>query len=172
MVVLAHGSIAPSAILFFSLGITKFGSTLSLIPIPSHSSQAPKGLLNENNLGSISSIVKPLSGHANLVEKINFSNFLNFFGNVSSSYSTKTNPLAKFTEVSMLSANLLPKEELKTILSINMDISCLIFLFNSGTFSISYNVLSILIFLKPLFLKLSISFLYSPLRPLTTGAYR
>ena len=77
MVVLAHGSIAPSAILF-SLGITKFGSTFNLIPIPSHSSQAPNGLLNENNLGSISSIVKPLSGHANLVEKINFSCFLNF----------------------------------------------------------------------------------------------
>ena len=65
---------------FFSLGTTKFGSTFNLIPIPSHSSQAPKGLLNENNLGSISSIVKPLSGQANLVENIKFSNFLNFFG--------------------------------------------------------------------------------------------
>ena len=42
------------------------------MPIPSHSSQAPNGLLNENNLGSISSIVKPLSGHANLVENIIF----------------------------------------------------------------------------------------------------
>ena len=137
MVVLAHGSIAPSAILFFSLGITKFGSTFNLIPIPSHSSQAPNGLLNENNLGSISSIVKPLSGHANLVEKINFSCFLNFFGKVSSSYSTKTKPLAKFTDVSILSASLLPKDELRTILSTRMDISCFIFLFNSGTFSIS-----------------------------------
>ena len=53
------------------------GSTFNLIPIPS-SSHAPKGLLNENNLGSISSIVKPLSGQANLVENINFSDFLNF----------------------------------------------------------------------------------------------
>ena len=81
-----------------------------MIPIPSHSSQAPKGLLNENNLGSISSMVNPLSGQANLVEKINFSNFLNFFGKVSSSYSTNNKPLAKFTDVSILSANLFPNE--------------------------------------------------------------
>ena len=114
---LAHGSIAPSAIVFFSLGTTKFGSTFNLIPIPSHSSQAPKGLLKEKSLGSISSIVKPLSGQANLVENISFSSFLNFLGNVSSSYSTNTSPLAKFTEVSILSANLFPKEEFKTILS-------------------------------------------------------
>ena len=52
-----------------------------------------------------------------LVENINFSNFLNFFGKVSSSYSTKTNPLAKLIDDSILSANLLPKEEFKTILS-------------------------------------------------------
>ena len=71
--VLAQGSIAPWAILFFSLGITKLGSTFNLIPIPSHSSQAPNGLLNEKSLGSIPSIVKPLSGHANFVENINFS---------------------------------------------------------------------------------------------------
>ena len=68
MVDLAHGSIAPSAILFFSSGTTKFGSTFNLIPIPSHSAQAPYGLLKEKSLGSISSIVKPLSGHANFVE--------------------------------------------------------------------------------------------------------
>ena len=59
---------APSAILFRSSGTTKFGSTFSFIPIPSHSSHAPYGLLKENSLGSISSIVNPLSGHANLVE--------------------------------------------------------------------------------------------------------
>ena len=73
--------------------------------------------MNENKRGSISSIVKPLSGQANLVEKINFSNFLNFFGKVSSSYSTNKSPLAKFIEVSIPSANLFPKDELRTILS-------------------------------------------------------
>ena len=36
-----QGSIAPSAILFLSSGITKFGSTFNFIPIPSHSAQAP-----------------------------------------------------------------------------------------------------------------------------------
>ena len=83
--------------------------------MPSHSSQAPYGLLKENNLGSISSIVNPLSGQANFVEKINFSTFLNFFGKVSFSYSTNSRPLDKFTAVSTLSANLLPSEEFITI---------------------------------------------------------
>ena len=123
------------------MGITKFGSTLSLIPIPSHSSQAPKGLLNENNLGSISSMVNPLSGHANLVEKISFSNFLNFFGKVSSSYSTNNKPLAKFTDVSIDSANLFPYEEFKIILSTSTEISCCTFLLSSGTFSVSYRMI-------------------------------
>ena len=102
--------------------------------------------------GSISSIVNPLSGHANFVEKINFSNFLNFFGKVSSSYSTNKRPLANWIEVSMPSASRFPKVEFRTILSTSIDISCLIFLLSSGTFSISYKTSSILIFLKPLFL--------------------
>ena len=38
--------------------------------MPSHSSQAPYGELNENNLGSISSIVKPLSGQENFDENV------------------------------------------------------------------------------------------------------
>ena len=63
---------------FFSFGITKLGSTFSLTPIPSPSSQAPRRLLNENNLGSISSNVKPLSGQENFVEKISFLFFLIF----------------------------------------------------------------------------------------------
>ena len=124
----------------------------NLKPIPSHSSQAPYGLLKENNLGSISSIVKPLSGHANFVENINLSVFLNFFGSVSFSYSTWINPLAKFTHVSTLSASLLPRFEFSIILSTKIEISCLTFLLISGISLISYNLLSILIFLNPLFL--------------------
>ena len=104
------------------------------MPIPSHSSQAPNGLLKENNLGSISSIVKPLSGQANLVEKIIFSNFLCFLGKVSSSYSTNNRPFAVFIAVSILSANLFPKDELIIILSTKIDISCLIFLLSSELF--------------------------------------
>ena len=95
--------------------------------------------------------MKPLSGQANFVEKIIFSSLRNFFGRVSFSYSTKSNPFAMFTDVSTASASLLPIEELITILSTKIEISCLNFLFRSGAFSISYNILFILIFLKPLF---------------------
>ena len=42
--------------------------------------------------------------------------------------------------------------EFKTILSTNIEISCLIFLFSSGISLISYNFPSIFAFLKPLFL--------------------
>jgi len=104
----AHGSIAPSCRLFFGSEITRLGSTLRLWPIPSHSSQAPYGELNEKSLGSISSIVKPLSGHENLDENVMDSLFLNFLGKVSFSYSTTNNPSDKFTAVSTLSANLFP----------------------------------------------------------------
>ena len=79
--------------------------------------------MKENNLGSISSIVNPLSGHANFVEKISFSIFLNFFGKVSSSYSTNIRPLANCVEVSIASANLFPKVEFNIILSTSIDIS-------------------------------------------------
>ena len=82
-------------------------------------------------------MVNPLSGQANFVEKISFSTFRYFFGNVSFSYSTNNKPFAKLIAVSTLSAYLLPSDELITFLSTNIDISCLTFLFNSGTLSIS-----------------------------------
>jgi len=107
-----------------------------LIPIPSHSSHAPYGLLNENSLGSISSIVNPLSGHANLDEKIFFSIFLYALGIVSFSYSTNNNPLDTLKADSTPSANLFPKLLFIIILSTTIDISCFIFLFNSGNSSI------------------------------------
>src|SRR3546814_5681665 len=40
------------------------------MPRPSQAGQAPKGLLNENRRGSISSMVKPETGQANLAEKV------------------------------------------------------------------------------------------------------
>ena len=92
--------------------------------------------MNENNLGSISSIVKPLSGQENFDEKVIDSFFLNFFGNVSFSYSTINKPSERFTAVSTLSANLLPKLVLRMILSTIIDISCFIFLLRSGNSSI------------------------------------
>ena len=92
--------------------------------------------LNENSLGSISSIVKPLSGQANFDENITFSIFLNFFGRVSFSYSTNNRPSDKLSAVSTLSANLFPNSLFIIILSTITEMSCLIFLFYSGTSSI------------------------------------
>ena len=97
-------------------------------------------------------MVNPLSGHENFVENINFSVFLNFLGNISFSYSTNNKPLVKLIDVSIPSASLLPNDEFKIIRSTNIEISWLVFLFNYGALSISYNLSSILIFLKPLFL--------------------
>ena len=76
--------------------------------------------------------MKPLSGQENLEEKVIVSRFLNFFGNVSFSYSTTNNPFDRFTAVSTLSANLLPRLELRITLSTIIDISCLSFLLNLG----------------------------------------
>ena len=73
-----------------------------------------------------------------MLKILSFSNFLNFFGNVSSSYSTNNKPLAKLIEVSIPSANLFPKDEFIIILSTRIEISCFTFLFNSGDLSISY----------------------------------
>ena len=66
----AQGAIAPLFIVNSLFGITKLGSTERSVPMPSHSGQAPYGLLNEKSLGSISSIVKPEKGHANYEENI------------------------------------------------------------------------------------------------------
>ena len=120
--------------------------------MPSHSSHAPYGELNEKSLGSISSIVKPLSGHENFEENVIDSFFLNFFGKVSFSYSTISKPLDKFTAVSTLSASLFPRLELRITLSTIIEISCLIFLFKSGNSSILRYFPSTLILVKPLFL--------------------
>ena len=117
--------------------ITKFGSTFKLCPIPSHSSQAPNGLLNEKSLGSISSIVKPLSGHENLDEKVILSFFLNFLVKFHFRIQLLKVRLINLSAVSILSASLFPNLEFKTILSTIIDISCLTFLFKFGKSSIS-----------------------------------
>src|SRR3546814_8183983 len=41
-----------------------------VVPRPSQAGQAPNGLLKENSRGSISSMVKPDTGQANLAEKV------------------------------------------------------------------------------------------------------
>ena len=107
--------------------------------------------MNENNRGSISSIVKPLSGQENFEENVIVSVFLNFLGNVSFSYSTTNNPFDKLSAVSILSASLFPKFELSIILSTTMEISCFTFLFKLGKSSILRYFPSTLSFANPLF---------------------
>ena len=67
---LFHGSITPLSRDNSLFPIIKSGSNFSKYPRPSHPLHAPLGLLNENNLGSISSIVKPETGQENFDEKI------------------------------------------------------------------------------------------------------
>ena len=64
----AQGAIAPSLKVRFSSGTTKLTSKATAFPKPSHLSHAPAGLLKEKILGSISSIVKPLTGQEKLEE--------------------------------------------------------------------------------------------------------
>ena len=64
---------APSLKVIFWSGTTRSKSNATALPNPSHLSHAPAGLLNENILGSISSMVKPLSGQEKLDEKTSFS---------------------------------------------------------------------------------------------------
>ena len=100
-----------------SSGITSLGSTFKLLPIPSHSSHAPYGELNEKSLGSISSIVNPLSGHENFDENnIDFPFFYNFLA-MFHFHIQQQNPFDRFKAVSILSANLFPIDEFNTILS-------------------------------------------------------
>ena len=65
---LRQGAIAPWRSASFGLGTTSVSSTLSSEPRPPQTGQAPNGLLNENSLGSISAMVKPETGQANLDE--------------------------------------------------------------------------------------------------------
>ena len=51
-------------------GITRSASIFFSTPRPEHAGHAPCGELNENSRGSISEIVKPETGQANLEEKI------------------------------------------------------------------------------------------------------
>jgi len=59
-----------------SSGTIKSSSKKASFPIPSHFGQAPNGLLKENILGSISSNLKPETGHEYFSDKVILSPFL------------------------------------------------------------------------------------------------
>src|SRR5689334_7413758 len=64
-----QGAIAPSPNDSSGLGTMSSSSTSSLVPMPLQAEHAPKGLLNENERGSISSMARGCSlGHARFSE--------------------------------------------------------------------------------------------------------
>ena len=104
-------------------GTTRRSSKNSSTPSPSHSVHAPTGALNENNLGSISEIVKPLTGHANFSENVKRCGFLSF-----DAISNIAIPSAKSNAVRKLSARRCSKPILIIMRSTTTSILCLNFL--------------------------------------------
>ena len=150
---------------------TLSSSIFSVNPRPVHVSQDPYGALNENILGSISSIPTPCSGQASWVLKVSSASF----ALPSSSLDwnrTLVAPSPSRTASSTASAIRLLFSGLSTILSITISIVCFRFLFRlnsscSSTLTISP---SSLILINPSLLIREITFLCSPLRPLIIGA--
>ena len=102
-VVLLQGLIAPSAKVKRGFGITKSGSTVSLVPKPLHSGQAPCGLLKEKSRGSNSERLMCPSGQANFWERIASDSCLFVLGFVSIRVAT-AKPSPKSKAFSKLSA--------------------------------------------------------------------
>ena len=133
---LSQGLIAPLLIESSSLGIIKSLSKIYCSPRPSQILHAPDGLLNEKSLGSISSIVKPDTGHANLAEKI-------ISLSSSRSLTIKSSSGEILRAVSILSVSLCFKFFLIIILSTITSILFFLFLSISGKSAISTTTLFI-----------------------------
>ena len=99
------------------------------MPRPSQLGQAPKGLLKEKSRGSISSMVKPETGQANLAEKVVRSPL--------SASSAITSPSVSPSPVSTLSARRVASEGETTTRSTTTSMSCLRFLSSAGAASMS-----------------------------------
>ena len=111
--------IAPSLILSLGSGIISWGSNSILYPSPKQTGQAPKGLLKEKLLGSISLILIPQSGQAKLWLKLSVSPPIT---------STIKSPSARASTLSTESVSLLSIPGFTTSLSTTISILCLIFL--------------------------------------------
>ena len=105
-------------------GIRRSGSMLCTKPSPLHSGQAPRGLLNENILGSSSSMLTPCSGHARLVLKV-FSVSILLPSSALVTTMTCIRPSPWVTASSQASASLLRAPSLTFILSITISMVCL-----------------------------------------------
>ena len=149
-------------------GTTKRGSKKSSTPKPSQVGHAPKGALNENNLGSISDIVKPDVGHANFSENVRIC----LSSESSSTVSTIEMPSAKSNAVRKLSANRTSVPFFTTIRSTTTSIECLNFLSSTGGSSkLKYSPFTLTLW-KPSLTNSKNSFRYSPFRSRIIGARR
>ena len=140
-------------------GIIKSISNSCLYPRPLHSSQAPNGLLNEKDLGSISCILIPQSLQAKFWLK------LSGFPPITS---TCKRPSESLKTVSILSVSLLSIPFFITNLSTTISILCFIFLSRFISSSSEYSLPSILTLEYPDFLADSKTFSCLPFFPLTT----
>ncbi len=126
---------APLRKVSFGSGTISSGSTVSSLPRPLHSGHAPKGLLNENNRGSISGMVKPETGQANFDEKTIC------FGlpsaSFSSAYSMRAMPSASSSAVSKLSESRAARSGRTAMRSTTTSMSCFSFLSSAGVSAIS-----------------------------------
>ena len=127
---LPHGAIAPSLKDLSVSGTTSAGSIFSCSPSPSHAGHAPNGLLNENSRGSISGMVKPETGQANLAEKVSRLGSSPSF--TLSANSATAIPSARPSAVSKLSASRCSIPALMTIRSTTTSMSCFSFLSSFG----------------------------------------
>ena len=152
---------APSSILSLSSGIISSASNSILYPRPKQSGHAPKGLLKEKLLGSISSILISQSGHAKL--------WLKFIG-FPPITSTVIIPSASFNVVSIESVSLFSIPSLIERRSTTISILCFLFLSSLISSVSSYMLPSTITRTYPLFLACSKSLTCSPFLPLTTGA--
>ena len=123
---------APFDIETSSSWINLFSLKYWITPRPSHLEHAPYGLLKENILGSNSATAYPHCEQEKLDECS-----VETFSPISS---ISTNPLERYREVSIDSASLdlSSSEFLITKRSTTAEISCFLFLSNSGNSSIGY----------------------------------
>ncbi len=155
--------IAPSARLLF-ISSTRAGSISRFSPRPSHSGQAPNGLLKENMRGLNSGRLKPHSGQ----EK----SWLNIFS------SSPFSPSNWITTIPSLSSKASSRDSARRLLILSFItsrsttalISCFLFFSNWISSSEVYSYPSTINRPKPSRKRLLIVFLCSPFCPLTTGA--
>ncbi len=126
---------APRRRLSVGVGHDELGVDRLLEPSPPQSGQAPNGLLNENSRGSISEMVKPDTGQANLEEKATRLGWP--LSSVSAAYSAMAMPSASSSAVSKLSDRRARMSSRTAMRSTTTSMSCFSFLSSTGASAIS-----------------------------------